>query len=138
MSFALADTHLSRNAVLTTREAGQLVGRSEDAVRAAIRRGDLDAERGRDFWLVSASDVIAWAAHTPIGRGNPLPRPRTEEVVGLLTDWGSGSAEELATVLGVHVGNARKYLAILAAQGRAERSKDGQWTLKPPEVQLAS
>jgi hypothetical protein len=41
-------------------------------------------------------------------------------------------------VLGVHVGNARKYLAILAAQGRAERSKDGQWTLKPPEVQLAS
>ena len=55
----------------------------------------------------------------------------------LLSDWGSASAEELAQVMQLHPGNARKYLAILAAEGRAQRQSDGQWVLTTAEVSLA-
>jgi hypothetical protein len=37
----------------------------------------------------------------------------------------------------LHVGNARKYLALLAAQCRAKRLSDGQWVLTATEVSLA-
>jgi hypothetical protein len=120
----------SEHDVLTTTEAGRLVGRSGTAVREACVRGQLPAQKDHDgFWHIRASDVLSWDARTPRGRGVPLPRPRTEEVVQLLADWGSGSAEEVATVMCLHVGNARKYLAMLAAQGRAKRLNDGQWVL---------
>jgi predicted ArsR family transcriptional regulator len=56
----------------------------------------------------------------------------------LLRDWGSASAEELARVLAIHPGNVRKYLAILSAEGRAQRRSDGQWVLTTAEVSLAS
>ena len=137
MSFTLPNTRLNKNAMLTTREAGELVGRSEAAVRSALCRGVLPGERGRDFWLVRAADVVAWARHTPPGHGRRLARPRTEEVFQLLTEWGSASAEEIATVMSLHVGNVRKFLAILAAEGRAERRDNGQWVLNSSEVSLA-
>jgi len=137
MSFTLPNTRLNKNAMLTTREAGELVGRSEAAVRSALCRGVLPGERGRDFWLVRAGDAIAWARHTPPGHGRRLARPRTEEVFQLLTEWGSASAEEIATVMSLHVGNVRKFLAILAASGRAERREDGQWVPNGSEVSLA-
>ena len=108
-------------------------------MREACVRGTLPGRKDSDgFWRVELSDLLAWSASSAKGRGNPLPTPRTEEVVQLLTDWGSASAEEIAMVLHLHVGNARKYLAILAAQGRAERQSDGQWTLTAAEVCLAS
>jgi hypothetical protein len=50
-----------------------------------------------------------------------------ESSAELLTEYGSLSATELAHLAGIHPGNARKYLAILAKQGRAQRLPDGQW-----------
>jgi hypothetical protein len=129
MSLALASARPSEDAVLGTREAGRLVGRTEDAIRAAIRGGTLPGERGRDFWYVRASDVIAWAARTRRGRGKSLAKPRTDEVVELLKEYGSVSTDDVATLLQVHPGNARKYLAMLGLQGRAYRRPDGQWAL---------
>ena len=38
-------------------------------------------------------------------------------------------SEEVAKFLQVHPGNARKYLALLGLEGRAERRPDGQWAL---------
>ena len=125
--------------ILTTTAAGLLVGRSGTAVRDACVAGRLPGTKdGEGFWRVRASDVLAWAARRQRGRGNPLPTPRTEEVVQLLSDWGSASAEELAKVMQLHPGNARKYLAILGAEGRAQRQSDGQWVLTTAEVSLAS
>jgi predicted ArsR family transcriptional regulator len=49
--------------------------------------------------------------------------------VRLLEDYASASADEIAVLLGVHPGNARKYLALLGLQGRAVRRPDGQWVL---------
>jgi len=124
--------------MLSTTAAGRLVGRSGTAVRDACVFGRLTGQKDSEgFWRVTASDVLAWAARTSQGRGRPLPAPRTEEVVQLLSDWGSASAEELAKVMQLHPGNARKYLAILAAEGRAQRQSDGQWVLTTAEVSLA-
>jgi len=125
--------------MVTTTEAGRLVGRSGDAIRAACVNGKLPGRKdSQGCWHVDPADVLAWAARTPPGHGPRLPRPRTDEVMELLRDWGSASAEELARVLAIHPGNVRKYLAILSAEGRAQRRSDGQWVLTTAEVSLAS
>jgi hypothetical protein len=131
MSCALTDAAAlsSGDVMLTTHEAGRLVGRSEGAVRKALGRGTLRGQRDREIWHVRAADVVAWAACSRSGPGNPLPAPRTEDTVHILREYESASAEEVATLLGVHPGNARKYLAMLALQGRARRRADGQWVL---------
>ena len=116
-------------ALITTTEAGRLVGRTNGAIRGALLSGSLAGERRRDRWFVKAGDVIAWAAHTRPGHGRLLPVPRTEEVVGLLEEYGSASAEEVAKFLSLHPGNARKYLAMLGLERRALRRADGQWVL---------
>jgi hypothetical protein len=116
--------------MLTTTEAGRLIGRTGNAVRKAVSAGHLPGTWVHDHWLVSASAVLAWAARTPPGRGGPqLPVPRTEDVVRVLGEYGSASADEVATLLRLHPGNARKYLAMLGLQGRAYRREDGQWLL---------
>ncbi len=125
--------------LLTTTEAGKLIGRSGTAVREACVRGALPGRKDEQgFWLVRSADAQAWAARSRRAVGRPLPRPRTDDVVELLNDWGSGSAEEVARAVGVHVGNARKWLKILQTEGRAQRLEDGQWVLTTAEVSLAS
>jgi hypothetical protein len=115
--------------MLTSTEAGRLIGRTGNAVRKAVAAGHLQGLWDRDHWLVSESAVIAWAARTPPGHGPRLPVPRTEDVVRVLEEYGSASADEVAALLQVHPGNARKYLAMLGLQGRACRRDDGQWVL---------
>lgn len=129
MSLAFANANPSNDAVLGTSEAGRLVGRTEGAIRAAIHQGSLPGERGRDFWYVRTSDVLAWAARTRRGRGKSLAKPRTDEVAELLKEYGSVSSDDVAALLQVHPGNARKYLAMLGLEGRACRQSDGQWAL---------
>ena len=47
----------------------------------------------------------------------------------MLEEYGSATSEEIAKFLQVHPGNARKYLALLGLEGRAERRPDGEWAL---------
>ncbi len=116
--------------MLTTTQAGKLVGRPAVSVRMAILNGALHGERQRDYWLVRAGDVRAWSARARRYRSQPrLPAPRTDEVASLLEEYGSATSEEVAKFLQVHPGNARKYLALLGLEGRAERRPDGQWAL---------
>ena len=61
--------------MLSTREAGLLVGRSEGAVRKALGRGTLRGQRDREVWHVRAADVIAWAACSSLGPVTPCPHP---------------------------------------------------------------
>lgn len=129
MSCLVAQELVSDDAMLTTTQAGKLVGRTGDAIRMAVLTGALPGQRQRDHWLVRTSDVLAWGARARKLHSRKLPVPRTEEVVALLEQYGSASAEEVARLLQVHVGNARKYLAILGVEGQAERRADGQWAL---------
>jgi hypothetical protein len=123
MSFTLG------SGLLTTTQASKLVNREESSVRWAIAHGTLPATANkRGHWRLAPEDVIAWDRRTSrIHRGR---RTRAwEQAAALLADYGSLSAEELAELAGIHVGNARKHLAILAKQGRSRRLADGQWVL---------
>lgn len=126
MSFAL-DTRL-----ITTSQASKLVNREESSVRWGIAQGTLPARPDdAGHWLLVPEDVIAWDRRTQ--RRPRCGRIRAwEHAAGLLADYGSLSAEELAELSDIHVGNARKHLAILAKQGRARRLADGQWVLIDP------
>jgi hypothetical protein len=112
---------------LTTREVAALTGRTQDAVKSAIHHGALPGQRELDGWRVTRKDALAWHARTRIiCRPSSRPWDRAAE---LLEEFGSMSPQELTPLLGRHPGNARKYLAILKAEGRAERLPDGQWVL---------
>jgi hypothetical protein len=112
---------------LTTREASALIGRSPAAVKSALNRGELPGTRLLDGWRVSRADLFTWHTGT-----RPSPRRSSrpwEHAADLLAEFGSLSVDELGLLLGRHPGNARKYLAILKAEGRAERLPDRQWVL---------
>jgi hypothetical protein len=106
-----------------------------DAVKNAIRVGTLKGERLMDGWRVTRSDVLTWhqgARRSP----RALSRP-WERAAELLEEYGSLSLQELTLLLGRHPGNARKYVALLKAEGRAERLLDGQWVLIKRQVGAA-
>jgi len=112
--------------LLTTRQAAELVGRSPDSIKRALLDGTLCGHHvDRGFWRVRADDVITWdKTSRRLVRSTPRAYDRVAE---MLNDYGSVTTEELAQLLMVHVGNARKHLAILSNQGRAHRHRDGEW-----------
>ena len=119
----------STDELLSTAEAARLVRRAQDTIRAAIVRGRLPAVKNHadSTWRVRLDDLFMWdsqATRCTVTRPHPW-----ESVAELLGTFGSASSAELAAVLSIHSGNVRKYLAILATQGRACRHPDGQWTL---------
>lgn len=122
----------SQETLLNTTEAAALTGRSMAAVRNAIMRGLLPVvdrtSLGRP--LVRQSDVMVWDKRSiRPRRKDTKPWLRVADALGVL---GFASAEELATCLGIHPGNVRKYLLILEAQQQAKRGNDGQWSLTLP------
>jgi hypothetical protein len=116
---------------ITTAEAGRLTGRPAHVFRAAISKAQIPAVKDGDgFWRMPPDDALAWHARTP-----RKPRPSRQargyqQVAALLEEFGTLNVGELTALLGVHSGNARKHLAILARQGRAHRRPDGQWQLQ--------
>ena len=91
---------------LTTREAAVLTGRTQDAVKAAIRRGELPGKREMDGWRVTPEDLLAWNARTRRStRSSSRPWERAAE---LLAQYGSLSPQEITPLLDRHPGNARK------------------------------
>ncbi len=123
--------------LVSTREAARLIGRSPGAVRRAVGNGTLPSAGRTELGalLLRVSDVRAWhATHKQCRRGSPQPWNATADALNAL---GGATAEEVAGYLGIHVGNARKHLVILQAQGRAERASDGQWTTSSRTVGAA-
>jgi DNA-directed RNA polymerase specialized sigma24 family protein len=115
--------------VITTTEAAKLTGRTVGAVRQAARRGVLPSvgKNPDGFHQLRRSDVLVWD-RTHRRQTMPTRRPweRTAQAVAELE---VATTDELAAYVGLHVGNVRKHLLILRAQGRAERRDDGQWVL---------
>jgi hypothetical protein len=106
-------------------------------VKTAIYQGVLPAVRQFDGWRMSRKDVLAWHQQARV-----INKPRQaaqpwEKAAELLEEYGSLSSEEMARLIGRHPGNVRKYLAILKAEGRAERLSDGQWVLVKRQVGAA-
>jgi excisionase family DNA binding protein len=120
MSF-VADT----SELLTTRQAAELVGRSPDTVKRSLRLGGLPGVHVDGFWRVRREDVLAWDARAQ--RRTSHRKRAHDRAAEVLAEYGSVTPYELATFQGIHVGNARKYLALLAIEGRAHRHDDGEW-----------
>jgi hypothetical protein len=110
--------------MLTTRQAAELVGRSPAAVKHVLNRGLIPGEHVDGFWRVRREDVVAWDSRT---RRRNAKKRAYERSAELLAEYGSLTADELSKFQGVHVGNARKYLCLLAVEGRAHRHDDGEW-----------
>jgi excisionase family DNA binding protein len=110
--------------LLTTRQAAELVGRSPAAVKQVLNEGRIPGERVDGFWRVRREDIVAWDARAP--RKNVKKRAY-ERSAELLAEYGSLTTDELSRFQEVHVGNARKYLCLLAVEGRAHRHDDGEW-----------
>jgi broad specificity phosphatase PhoE len=121
MSFATDTSEL-----LTTRQAAELVGRSLDSVKRALNFGTLNGRREDGFWRIRPEDVLAWDARAcrQPSRTSKRAYDRAAEVLG---EYGSVTPDELAQLLMIHAGNARKHLAILGNQRRAHRHDDGEW-----------
>lgn len=118
--------------VLTATEAARLVGRPKDAVRNAIRDGSLTGSNIKGRWYVERELLLAWDRRT--ARRQRAGSQPWETTAGLLGDYGPATTEELAVLRGLHPGNVRKHLAILAVQGRAKRLDDSQWVLTGADV----
>jgi len=110
--------------LLTTRQAAELIGRSPSAVKQVLNNRRIHGERVDGFWYVRREDVLAWDARA---RRQRVKKKAYERSAELLTEHGSLTADELSKFQGVHVGNARKYLCLLAVEGRAHRHGDGEW-----------
>lgn len=120
-----------------TAEAARLVGRDEATLRQAIAAKRLRAQQQDGRWSISADDLLAWDAAAPRYRSTKVPA--YERAWEVLAEYPSTSAEELALLLDIHPGNARKYLAILAKQDRVTRLANGEWAPTPnPGTQPAA
>jgi DNA-binding transcriptional ArsR family regulator len=113
---------------LTTTEAAHLVGRTQGAVRGAIRDGHLPGIRHDGRRWVTVADLIAWDARAP-RLGARRKQPAHERTADILATYGPASVDELTVLADLHPGNVRKHLAILAKEGRVERRPDGEWAL---------
>jgi hypothetical protein len=117
--------------IITTGEAARLTGRSQNIFRWAVSQGTLSTAGRTELGslLLRTSDVLEWHKnHRRLTITGSKPWNAAADGLAVL---GAATAEELAAYLGIHPGNARKYLLILQAQARAERAADGQWSLLP-------
>jgi hypothetical protein len=112
--------------LLTTTQAAKLTQRPERSIRKALASQVLAGFNDRGKWFVRRDDLLVWDKHTGRRHREQSSGP-WERAAASLAEYGSLNADELAQLVGVHPGNARKHLAILAKQGRAERLPDGQW-----------
>lgn len=124
---------MSSTDTLTTVEAARLLDRPDTTIRAAIAAGRLQATRDADYsWRVTREDVERWDAAT---RRRPEIRGRRKDlgkpVLELLGRYESLTADELAQLLQLHPGNARKRFALLNVAGLVERNEVGEWMLTP-------
>jgi hypothetical protein len=116
---------------LTTSEAARLLGYADEArVREALRTGRRAGKRIDGRWYIQADEVERWLARRQPSRPRRpgLLSGPAEHALRMLQEWGSSTAEELSVVTDVHVGNARKALALAGALGLAKR-EGTSWSL---------
>ncbi len=118
----------SVNDLVTTTEAAALTGRTQDVIRRMINFGYITASSENGRWYIDRQVLDAWDRRAK-RRPTPARPPAWQRSAEIIAEYGSVSAEELADLADIHIGNARKHLALMAKHGRARRRPDGQWVL---------
>ncbi len=118
-------------------EAATRLGLHRATVNAMVHAGRLPATRYGAHWFVRRPDLESFAQsyvrppNSPWAPAKPSePSPIRQQIVTLLTEWDEATVEELARVIDVHIGNIRKHLRFLEADGLAIRSVKGEWRLR--------
>ena len=131
----MAATSYDRTADLVgLTEVAQHLGVSSRSVRQLVHHGRLPARRVGPLWYVDRQVLEEFAKTYQPRRLKSAPRQTSntdsrEKVARLLAEWQSATADELAVGIGLHPGNVRKHLVILASAGVAERDDEGLWRL---------
>ena len=115
-------------------EAARRLGICTSSARDLVHQGRLPAVRIGPLWYVERQALEQFAASYRRRPYTFRPRPTSntdsrEKVARLLAEWQSATPDELAVGIGLHPGNVRKHLAILASDGVAERDAEGLWHL---------
>ena len=132
---AMAATSYDRIADLVgLTEAARHLGVSSKTVRELVHHGRLPARRLGPLWYVERQVLEEFAETYQPRRLKRSPRSTSntdsrERVARLLAEWQAATADELAVGIGLHPGNVRKHLLILASAGVAERDDEGLWHL---------
>lgn len=118
---------------LTTVDAGQVLGITPAAVRGHIHAGDLPAHRDGPAWRIRHVDLDRFAARWEPPRNADQRRSSGPDAIwatlNALEVLGEATTGELATAVGRHDGNVRKYLQVLQLGGHVTRSSDGTYLL---------
>ena len=122
-------------------EVARHLGVSSKTVRELVRLRRLPARRLGQLWYVDRDVLEEFAQTYQPRRPKPAQRRTTntdsrERVARLLAEWQSATADELAVGIGLHPGNVRKHLVILASAGVAERDHEGLWRLTAAGMRL--
>lgn len=117
--------------LITTREAADLLGATQGAVRMAILTRDMPvvstSTTRHGHYRLDRAAVLDWAATHTFKEYTPRHSwVRTRQALEVL---GNATADEIAAYRGIHPGNVRKHLSVLAEDGSAQRGRDGRWSL---------
>lgn len=117
-------------------EVARRLGVQRGTVNQFVRNGRLPARRLGQLWYVERKVLEEFAeTYEPRrlkrGQRQTSNTDSRERVARLLAEWQAATADELAVGVGLHPGNVRKHLVILASAGVAERDDEGLWHLTP-------
>lgn len=124
--YAIGGTYDRITDLVGLTEVARHLGVSSKTVRELVREHRLPARRLGQLWYVERDVLDEFAETYQPRRPKRSPRQTSktdsrERVARLLAEWQSATADELAVGIGLHPGNVRKHLVILAAAGVAER-----------------
>jgi excisionase family DNA binding protein len=123
-------------------EAAAIIGVHRATVNEMIRDGRLPAERIGPHWFVERPAVETFAQAYVRPKSAPKRHPSnttrgmwTEEILSYLNEWHNATVSELQSVVNLHPGNIRKYLALAEADGLTQRDEYSDWSLTPAGAQ---
>ena len=122
------------SAELTTTMAAERLGVSSGTIRQAISSRHLQARRTPwGTWTIDPNDFERWVATRDKAPRHQDRRNRQElpasalRVLGALVHFEEASPTEISDVIGLHAGNVRKHLCLMARHGIAYRTPLGSW-----------
>ena len=115
-------------------EAADRLGLHRATLNAMVHNERIPATRYGPHWYIRRPDLEDFASRYRRPANSPIRRRKTDEpppaqaaIMAMLDEWDEATSEELAAVIGLHVGNIRKHLRLLEAKGLAIRTIDGVW-----------
>jgi excisionase family DNA binding protein len=115
-------------------EVARVLGVHRATVNDMVLQRKLRARRRLGQWYVPREEMLQFAAtykrpsNAPVPRDERLVSESGWEILSLLVEWGDATTAELDRIVGLHIGNIRKQLNLLAASHLAERSSENTWS----------